>query len=110
METEKKEKKYTLAINEQETHISYMRDQPFAMIYTSDSTQITKFNRLCKNSPDMYQLIEEGSMGNRYLCKDKTLVRYGSKKRTISEEQKKAFGERMRVVNNEKKNKNDMEE
>lgn len=47
----------SLPIAEQETHISYMRDEPFALVYTSDTTQMTRLDKLCTNSPDMYSLI-----------------------------------------------------
>lgn len=48
-----------LAIEEQETCINFMRDQDFAIEYTSDSTEITLMDRLCKNNPEQYQCIEE---------------------------------------------------
>lgn len=35
-----------LQIEEQETHISFMRGDQRAIIYTSDTTMMTKFNKL----------------------------------------------------------------
>lgn len=50
-------KNLSVGIEEQETHISYMRDESYAKVYTSDSTQITRLDKLCKTNPDMYKLI-----------------------------------------------------
>lgn len=102
---ESNKKKYSVPINEQETHISYMRDETFARIYASDSTSITKFNRLCQKNPEMYQLIEEGTMGNIYQCNDKTLISFRSKKKKVnlSEEQKQASVENLKKYREQKK-------
>lgn len=51
------DKNMTVSIEEQEIYINAMRDEKFATIYASDSTYITKLDRLCKESPDMYSLI-----------------------------------------------------
>ena len=52
----------SIPINEQETHISFMRDESFARIYTSDTTQMTRLDKLCENNPDMYKLVEDTGM------------------------------------------------
>ena len=96
MEQEKQVDKYSLPIYEQEVSIGWMRDEDFAVIYASDTTAITKLDKLCKNSPDMYQVIEETKVGKKYRCNDKSLISFRSKKREISEEQRIAAGERMR--------------
>lgn len=96
METEKRVDKYSLPIYEQEVSIGWMRDEDFAVIYASDTTAITKLDKLCKNSPDMYQVIEETKVAKKYRCNDKSLISFRSKKREVNEEQRKAAGERMR--------------
>ena len=45
---------------------------------------ITKFDKLCKNSPEYYSLIERNKYGNRYKIADKTLVSYRQKKKEMS--------------------------
>ena len=87
-----------IPINEQELHICAMRDEPFATIYASDSTQITKLDRLCRTSPEMYQLLEDTGVGKKYLLKDKTLISFRSKKsnRILTDEQRAEMGARMR--------------
>lgn len=77
-----------------------MRDEKFATIYASDSTYITKLDKLCKESPDMYSLIEDTGRGKKYLLKDKSLISFRSKKiiRTMTDEQKKQAAERMRKI------------
>lgn len=86
----------SLPISEQEVCINFMRDENFATIYTSDSTYITKLDKLCKTSPDMYSLITDFGRGKSYRVEDKTLISFRAKKRELSEEQKIAAGERMR--------------
>ena len=86
----------SVPIYEQELHISWMRDEDFANIYASDTTQITRLDKLCKESPTMYQLIEDTCRGKIYRCNDKDLISFRKKKRELTEEQKEAAGERMR--------------
>lgn len=86
----------SLSIAEQETHISYMRDEPFALVYTSDTTQMTRLDKLCINSPDMYSLISDTGRGKTYKIANKKLISLRAKKRELTDEQKKAAGERMK--------------
>ena len=91
---------------EQEISINSMRDEKFATIYASDSTYITKLDELCKESPDMYSLIEDTGRGKKYLLKDKTLISFRAKKttRVMTDEQRKASAERLRKARENKSN------
>ena len=40
----------SLMVEEQETHINFMREDKRAVIYTSDTTMITKLNKLVEKS------------------------------------------------------------
>ena len=42
----------SVSLSEQEVCINFMRDEDFATIYTSDTTYMTKLDKLCKTSPD----------------------------------------------------------
>ncbi|RFZ78242.1 hypothetical protein DS742_14105 [Lacrimispora amygdalina] len=86
----------SVPIYEQEVCINMMRDEKTATIYTSDSTYITKLDKLCGTSPDMYSVIEETKCGKTYLLQDKTLISFRAKKKELSDEQRQAAGERMR--------------
>lgn len=86
----------SVSISEQEVSINFMRDEDFATIYTSDTTYMTKLDKLCKTSPDMYSLIADTGRGKTYRVEDKTLISFRARKRELSEEQKIAAGERMR--------------
>ena len=44
------DKNMTVSIEEQEICINAMRDEKFATIYASDSTYITKLDKLCKET------------------------------------------------------------
>lgn len=88
--------KKSVPICEQETYISYMRDESSAKIYTSDSTQITRLDKLCKESPDMYMCLGETQNGKSYLLKDKSLVSLRKSKRQMTDEQKRLAAERMK--------------
>lgn len=94
----------SVSIEEQEICINAMRDEKFATIYASDSTYITKLDKLCKESPDMYSLIEDTGRGKKYLLKNKTLISFRAKKttRVMTDEQKKASAERLRKARENK--------
>lgn len=86
----------TVAIAEQETSILYMRDEEFATIYTSDTTQMTRLDKLCKTSPEMYSLIANTGRGKTYRVADKGLISFRAKKREMSEEAKEAASKRFK--------------
>lgn len=86
----------SVSVSEQEVCINFMRDEDFATIYTSDTTYMTKLDKLCKTSSDMYTLISDTGRGKTYRVEDKNLISFRAKKRELSEEQKLAAGERMR--------------
>lgn len=94
------DKNIGVSIEEQEICINAMRDEKFATIYASDSTYITKLDKLCKESPDMYSLIQDTGRGKKYLLKDKSLISFRAKKttRVMTDEQKKQAAERMRKI------------
>lgn len=94
----------TVPIYEQETNVLYMRDEDFAIIYTSDTTQMTRLDKLCKDSPTLYELIEDTGRGKRYKCNDKSLISFRSKKRevTLTEEQKQQRTENLRKAREKK--------
>ena len=99
----KVESYYNLPVSEQEWVISAMRDEDFAIVYSSDSTMITKLDKLCKNSPEYYSLIEESKYGNKYKIADKALVSLRQKKREVSDEFKEAASERFKKLHAEGK-------
>lgn len=98
------EKYSAVSIEEQELHINASRDEKFAKIYASDSTYITKLDKLCKESPEMYSLVEDTGRGKIYLLKDKSLISFRVKKRELTDEQKKQASERMRKYQASKNN------
>ena len=87
---------YNIPLEEEETVIHFMRGEDFATISTTDSTMITKMTKLCDNNPDMYKVINEDGASKIYRCYDKSMVSLRQKKREVTEEQRKAAGERMR--------------
>ena len=93
---------------EQETVVNYQRDDSSATIWTSDSTAMTKLDRLCKESPEYYTLdrIEKDRDGNVvgkfYKLADKKMISFRGKKvsRVLTEEQKAAMKERLLQARN----------
>lgn len=85
-----------IPLDEQETVIHFMRGEDFATISTTDSTMITKMDKLCRSNPDMYWLKSDDGYSKIYKCRDKSMVSLRSKKREVTEEQRKAAGERMK--------------
>ena len=51
-----------LSIEEQEIHISASRDEDFATAYCSDSTWITKMDKLVTKSPELFEVIAENAL------------------------------------------------
>lgn len=103
---EKQKPSNLVSISEQEVCINFMRDEDFATIYTSDTTYMTKLDKLCKASPNMYSLLSDTSRGKTYRVEDKTLISFRAKKRELSDEQKIAAGERMKQYHEGKGKKN----
>lgn len=97
-------KRSAISPSEQETTISFSRDGKIADVWTSDTTMMTKLDKLCKESPNDYVCIEEmrtldGLLANkRYTIKNKKLVsfRSGSVKRQMTDEQRVKSAERLR--------------
>lgn len=96
----------SVPVYEQETHISYMRDEQFAKVYTSDTTQITRYDKLCSQFPDMWQCISDDGYSKSYICKDKSMISSRGKKRKVSDKQKEAFSKRMQLMREGQKNNN----
>ena len=97
------DKKYNLSIEEQELHVWINRDENFAIIYTSDTTMITKFDKLCSNNPEYYSIIEKTKYGKTYKLADKSLISFRAKKREMSEEARAAASERFKELHKEGK-------
>ena len=98
--------KKSVPVYEQETHISYMRDELFAKVYTSDTTQMTKYDKLCKQYPDMWSCVSDDGYSKSYMCKDKKMISARGQKRKISDKQKEAFSKRMKLLREGQKNDN----
>ena len=104
-----------IPISEQETVIQFNREGNGCTIWTSDSTMITKLNRLCKTASTFYKLVratktQDGeAAGNLYELSDKKMLSLRSVKpsrptKVLSEEEKAAMVERLREARIAKKN------
>lgn len=91
-----------VSLEEQETVIQFNRVEKQAIIYTSDSTMMTKLDRMCANAPGNYSLKSESNdkdgkvVGKTYVLADKTRLSFRSKKteRNLSDEARRKLGER----------------
>jgi hypothetical protein len=88
--------KMAVALEEQETVIQFNRGDAGATIYTSDSTMMTKLDKMCAASPDYYSVdreeTEDGKVvGKFYKLTDKTRISFRKNKveRVFTEEQKR---------------------
>lgn len=90
-----------LPSEDQETHITYGRNDNMAHIYATDSMTITKLDKLVEKSSDWSMVREvrlKGELiGKEYSC-PKNLISFRSAKRSLTDEQKQAAGERLRKV------------
>lgn len=94
--------RYNVPLEEQETIIQFNRTDKSATIYTSDSTVMTKLDKLCVSSPDYYKLdreeTEDGNVvGKFYKLADKTRISFRTKKseRILTDEQKKVIADNL---------------
>ena len=92
-----------LSLQEQETSISIMRDEDRAIVYTSDSTVITKLD---KKIGDDWKLEDVHRMDGKviaktYSCPKKFIsFRAKSTKRDLTDEQRKELSDRLRAARN----------
>ena len=100
---EKAYKQQSLSSAEQECSILMMRNDDYATIYSSDTTYMTKLDKLCETSPEYYSLIADNGIGKTYKVSDKTLISFRQKKREMSEEAKQAASERFKELHAEGK-------
>ena len=95
---------YRLTLEEQETIIRIDRIEDYAYVYTSDTTMITKLNRLLQADDTEWELVEKDKISMRAKA-PKSLISFRTKttKRNMSEEQKREAAERMRALREEGK-------
>lgn len=92
-----------LLIEEQETHINFNRDDERATIYTSDTTMMTKLNKLLELQDTEWRLESESRLqknneliGMTYSCPVE-FISFRTKKstRVFSEDEKKRIAARL---------------
>ncbi len=93
----------SLEIEEQETHINFNREDTRAEIYTSDTTMMTKLNKLIELPETEWKLERESRLqknneliGRVYSCPVE-FISFRTKRisRTYSEDEKKKIAERL---------------
>ena len=92
-----------VSTEEQETVIQFNRNDKHAIIYTSDSTTMTKLDKICAKAPENYKLISKDKdrdgkiVGKTYILTDKKMLSFRAKKRELilTEEEKRKFVERI---------------
>lgn len=91
-----------LMVEEQETQVNFSRNDKRAMIYTSDSTMMTKLNKLVELQGTEWKLesvskLKNGELiGKTYSCPVGFIsFRKKKVKRTYSEAEKKEIAERL---------------
>lgn len=103
-----------LSVAEQETSISFMRDSDICMVYTSDSTVITKLDKLAESSKAPHWKLKEehrlqnGELVGKTYVTHKRLISFRADitTRELTEEQKEAAADRMREWQGKRKQEN----
>lgn len=83
-----------LSLYEQETIINYNREDAIATVYTRDPGVMKKLDQLVISFPEVYKCIGETDIDKTYEM-PKSAVNY-RKPRRLSEEQRRAAGERLK--------------
>lgn len=107
-----------LNVSEQETSVSFARDSDICTVYTSDSTIMTKLDKLAESdkSPhwklkEEHRLINGGLIGKTYETHKRLIsFRANISTREMSEEQKQAASERFKQMWKDKQRNNESEE
>lgn len=86
-------------LEEQETCISFSRTDNDCIVWTSDSTTMTKLNKLCEIAPEVYKVRAVGYYKGKivhkeYVISDKNYLTFRTKKKTLTEEQKQELAKR----------------
>lgn len=107
-----------LNISEQETSVSFARDSDICTVYTSDSTIMTKLDKLAERDKlphwklkEEHRLLNGELIGKTYET-HKRLISFRSNitTREMSEEQKEAASERFKQMWKDKQRNNESEE
>lgn len=104
-----------LSVDEQETSISYMRDSDQCRIYTSDTTVMTKLDKLVEDEESpLWKLVTEhklkdGTLVAKTYETNKNLIsfRKGISTRNLTDEQRQSRSERMKEYQKNRKKIND---
>ncbi len=94
----------SIPVNEQDTTISFSRDSDSAYVWTSDSTVMTRLDKLVENNPECWQLTRTDKIGKDIVGKEyttkKRLISFRAKvtERVMTEEQRQASAERLRLA------------
>ena len=100
-----------IPIDEQETIIILGRDSQIALISTTDTRHMNKFDKLVKNNPAEWRLHGDYICGGDVVEKEYecpiNLISFRKATKIISDEQKEAAAERMRQYHAEKKGDSD---
>lgn len=93
-----------LSIEEQEIHMNAMRDDSFATVYCSDTTWITKMDKLVAKSPDLFHVVAETDFGKTYRFPKRLISIRGSiVTRDMTDEQRQLAAERLRTAREQKR-------
>ena len=95
----------SLSLSEQELCINAVRDEDFATAYCSDTTWITKMDKLVAKSPDLFVVVAETEYGKTYRFPKRLIsIRSSIVTREMSDEQKQLAAERLRSAREQKQN------
>ena len=85
-----------ISIDEQEVSINFLRKDDLAEAYVSDNTWITKLEKLCQKSPDLYKKVNETEWGSTYTFPKRLLsLRSSIVTRELTDEQRVEMGKRL---------------
>lgn len=94
-----------LSIEEQELCINASRDEDFATAYCSDTTWITKMDKLVEKSPELFKVISETDYGKTYKFPKRLVsIRSSIVTRELTDEQKQIAAERLKKAREQKQN------
>jgi hypothetical protein len=94
--------KYKLTREERETVITFNDDETNAIVYTAQAKHVRKLDKFCRENPELFKCIRHDEYGGaEYIFPQKYIAFRMPRNSTMTEEQRRKVGERLKNSRNE---------
>ena len=90
----------SIEVKEQETTINFSRSGKKMIVWTSDSTVMTKLDKLVKSAPSEWEISKVDTINGEIVAKEyrasKSRITFRGNKRQMTDEQRRQMADRLR--------------